>query len=310
MGCSSDKPKILYDIHPKLDRPISLKSESSYTFNMDLIEKFLFKPRVREYFQKISQNLYFIDSNDVLVFSGLFETIKDDLINLFKRLKIDLIIPTKSNTTIHSDGFRIDYHPSTKHDLDFFIPLFLFEFSLYSESLINNTKLKSIIFVNSLFYSSDLLTNQYRAAVPDYLQTHSLYLCTKERNPHYIRNIIHHEFFHYVERAYDKTFGDEEWKNFNISGFEYGKDNYFGENLNEYKGFVSFCSLYGLEEDKAEIFSFLMTNPEIALGHTDSIINMKIHTIIRFLTEYDINGIGRSNKDYIQYLKNARIKLL
>ena len=256
MGCSSDKEKNLYDRHQNNEKQSCLKYQPIFLFNLDLIDKFLFKPRVREYFQKISQNLDLINKTDESVFPGLFETIEDDMRNLFKRLNIEFIIPTKSNSITHSDRFIINYHPPTKHDLDFFLPIFILEFSLYPASLIKKTELKSIIFVNSIFYSSDVITNEYRAAVPDYLHTQSLYLSTKERNPQYIRNIIHHEFFHYIDWADDKTFEDNEWKSLNFSGFEYGKVDFLVENMNDYKGFVNFCSLHGLEEDKAEIFSY------------------------------------------------------
>ena len=199
--------------------------------------------------------------------------------------------------------------PSSTNDLDFYMPLFLFEILLYPKSFIKNSKINSFTFINSLnFVTPDY--QQYRAACPEYYKTKSLYLCTKERSPVYIRTVIHHEFFHYVDFIDDGTYDEPKWNKLNYPGFKYGKGGAYEREWKpldpETKGFLNFYSTTGIEEDKAEVFQYLMSFPEEAFAYKDMIINNKIYYMANFLRDFDTDGMGLPENDFFTNLTKHR----
>lgn len=248
MGCSSGKViKILDETPDKKTISKHINEEinlSENNFHEDIVEKFISKSVVSKYFQYISHN--FEQSYVNWEFSGLFSIIRDDLKNIFKRFKIELKIPEDNFTiSIREKNFKLECKPACKNDLDFYIPLFFSEFILYPTSLIQKSKIKRIVFVNSILFSDNENIDQYRAAVPDYIHTDSIYVSTKERNVTYIKNIIHHEFFHCIDSINNNYFEDDQWMLLNRKGFVYEKNNFF-DNA-DLTGFISPCSLSGME---------------------------------------------------------------
>ena len=106
--------------------------------------------------------------------------------------------------------------------------------------------------------------------MPDYEEdTLSLIFSCKERSIKYIRNVIHHELFHYFYYNFVGPYEDKDdlWEIFNPKGFEYSmqsqvwsqKEILTGD-YQDYDSFVSYFSKTKLEEDKAEIFSYMVTS--------------------------------------------------
>src|SRR5690606_19670716 len=86
--------------------------------------------------------------------------------------------------------------------------------------------------------------------------------------PGFLRRLIHHESFHFVDLADDGTVQrDPTWEALNPPGFVYGhggrsmRDPAASEPDPALTGFVTRYAQAALEEDKAEVFAFMMTAP-------------------------------------------------
>ncbi len=80
---------------------------------------------------------------------------------------------------------------------------------------------------------------------------------------------MHHEFYHLIEYNLieynsfkDFYYKDPDWNSLNSKDFTYGKggasaysDSTFANEKHPFDGFVTEYSTYGLEEDKAEIYT-------------------------------------------------------
>ena len=77
-----------------------------------------------------------------------------------------------------------------------------------------------------------------------------------------MRIVLHHEFFHYIDYADDQSYDDDEWEGLNQKGFKYGNG---GDSEREWvkldkntRGFINHYSTTALEEDRAEIYQYLI----------------------------------------------------
>lgn len=275
--------------------------------NNDILERLMAKPLVAAFFQKVFA-LKRITSEMELEYKGLFFIIKPELDEISKRFEIGFAIP-KSQFEVDLRSFKLECTPCTDSDLDLYLPLFLFEILIYPKSFLKNLKLKEFVFINSLnFHTAEY--EQYRAACPEYYKTMSIYYCAQERFPNYIRTVIHHELFHYVDFIHDKTYDDPKFSKFNTPGFRYGKGGAYEREWKplspETKGFLNFYSTTGIEEDKAEIYQFIMSFPNQAFKHQDEVVNKKVFYIGNFLKEFDKDGMGDVENDYFASLSKHR----
>ena len=135
------------------------------------------------------------------------------------------------------------------------------EFSLYPKNFIKKINLKKIILCDEIIINN----KNYRSGLSDYdYEIQAMIYSTKEKNLKYIRNVIHHELFHYYYFSDKGCFetNDYYWEIYNPKNFKYNNNNsdlIENEFLN-LNSFVSEFSKKSLEEDKAEIFSFLITS--------------------------------------------------
>src|SRR5205085_5605856 len=91
-----------------------------------------------------------------------------------------------------------------------------------------------------------------------------------DAGPEYARRVIHHDFFHLVDERDGRLLADPEWVALNPPGFQYGRggraaqaDPTAGELTDTVPGCVSRSAASAPEEDKAELFSALMTDPRV-----------------------------------------------
>jgi len=275
--------------------------------NQDILDRLLSKPLVKLFLEKIFA-IKRITSEMETEFRGLFSLIKSEYEDLEKRFEIKFSIPT-STFEVDLRSFKIQCNPCSDVDLDLYIPLFLFEIAIYPKSFLKLLKIKEFVFINSLTFCTSEY-EQYRAACPEYYKTFSLYYCAKERFPTYIRTVIHHELFHYVDFIHDGTYDDPKFNKLNTLGFKYGKGGAYEREwkpLNpELKGFLNFYSTTGIEEDKAEIFQYIMAFPEKAFKYEDEIVNKKIFYIANFMKEFDKESIGNIQNDFFGALIKHR----
>jgi hypothetical protein len=197
--------------------------------------------------------------------------------------------------------------PEESDSTDFieFIRVFSEEWNKYPLAWIQVNKLKNIVFVKNL-----KVTHQLRFAMPDpYDETlyyDMEYLIYGEE---YVREMIHHEFWHDIE---EQQFGDMYYKNstwcsYNIEGFKYGSGGSTAYDDGEYtygehprKGFVTTYSVYGEEEDRAELYCWFFTSRTWNLLTTwiieDRVLRKKYNWMLSFISGL----VPEMNVDYFK----------
>ena len=175
---------------------------------------------------------------------------------------------TKITFVQHKDWWY-KLEPINDNDVNYYLPLLILELSMYPKNFFKKIKLKNITLANTIIFHCETY-ERYRAGLPDYEEDSlSLAFSCKERNITYIRNVIHHELFHYFYFMFVGPFEDKDdlWEMFNPKGFEYhqkstlwSQKEILSNDYQDNNSFISYFSKTKLEEDKAEIFSFMMTS--------------------------------------------------
>ncbi len=187
--------------------------------------------------------------------------------------------------------------PTESDSVEFlkFISIFSEEWNKYPTEWIKVNNLKNIVFVKDL-----KVTHQQRFAMPDpYDETLYFdieYLIYGEK---YVREMIHHEFWHAIEEQQfgDMYFKNSTWCSYNVEGFKYGSGGSAAYDDGEYsygehprQGFVTSYSIYGEEEDRAELYCWLFTSRTWSLLTSwiieDTILRKKYNWMLTF-----INGL-------------------
>lgn len=175
--------------------------------------------------------------------------------------------------------------------VDRYLPLFFSEFNLYPPELVKKSGVTKIVLCKDLKYAG-----QKRAAYPGL--TSGVMCYDVERGSHsevYQRSSIHHEYFHLIDYRDDRSlYIDRQWDKLNPVGFTYGIG---GKNVQDDEtqsltfdqlGFMNKYSTQGVEEDKAEIFAYLMTRPELMRQRvkTDSVVASKTRMLKNLLASF------------------------
>ena len=276
--------------------------------NYDLFEKFLSEPLVQIYIEEVFRPNKEIKSFQLEKISGVFKRIESLLHQLFNRIGLELVIPL-SKYSLKSISFDLEGDPPTQSDLDCYTPILFMEFWIYGKSFIKKSKLKKIILLHNIDYTNSEYT-QDRAGCPEYDLTKSITFAIREKNLAYIRIVLHHELFHFIDYADDQNFDDEGWEKLNMKGFEYGEG---GDTEREWikleknkMGFINHYSTSALEEDRAEIYQYLISCPDEALNNNDVIVSKKAKRIQNFINEFDNKGIGDEKNNFWSNLIDYR----
>ena len=123
-----------------------------------------------------------------------------------------------------------------------------------------------------------------------------IYLRTPEAfwPPNYAPKAIHHELFHLLDYYDDRSYSDPEWEKLNLAGFHYGGGGFaMPENPAallpdaSVPGFLNAYSRSGIEEDKAEVFSQMIYEPEVLAARmtSDPILAAKHRALKAFLQQ-------------------------
>ena len=222
---------------------------------------------------------------------------------------------TKTTFIQHKDWWY-KLEPLSDNDINFYLPFLVLELSLYPKNFFKKINLKNITLSNTIIFHSENY-EQYRAGLPDYEEDSlSLVFSCKERNIKYIRNVIHHELFHYFYFNFVGPFEDKDdlWEMFNPKGFEYtlkstvwSQQEILVNDYQDYNSFVSHFSKAKLEEDKAEIFSYMVTsgNDIKDLLKREGVIGKFLY-IRQLMEKFDKNEFRQGSGDF--WYKTIRFK--
>lgn len=162
------------------------------------------------------------------------------------------------------------------------------EFSKYSAHALKSSGIKSIYLVANLY-----VDGQYRSGMPEPRLEHALYFDVSEANLQsedgaYMKRTFNHEFSHLIEYDLFGSFTpkDKSWTDCNLSNFAYGKGgpamysnpDYAHKSHPAY-GFVDGYATSAIEEDKAEMFAYFMTDPILvrSLANKDAGVACKLN---------------------------------
>lgn len=141
--------------------------------------------------------------------------------------------------------------------------IFIDEWAKYPSDWIEGSNLKHIMIVKKL-----AVGDTERAATPDPVGD-AVYYDIGYGADLYAREVIHHEFNHQVEYEHFNSYArqDPAWLALNPSGFTYNPrggvaayhEDGFSNDAHPEAGFVNRYAMYAIEEDKAEVYAYLMT---------------------------------------------------
>jgi hypothetical protein len=175
--------------------------------------------------------------------------------------------------------------------LDRYSTILAHEFLLYPPDFIRRSRLKQIVLCRGLSFDG-----QDRTAVPDF-EHDTLYLdvVRGEHSRIYQRNVIHHDFFHIIDYRDDGELGsDKPWQSLNPEAFRYGnggermQDDPLSGLSSDRPGFLTRYATSAVGEDKAELFSHLMTEYAVVAQRAaeDRIIREKVSLLKARLAKY------------------------
>jgi Putative zinc-binding metallo-peptidase len=224
----------------------------------------------------------------------------------FEKYRIDIVrsgaqFPLFPLTILQGQG-KIHGAKADPSNVESYWPLFLSEWNVYPAELMAKTRMKHIILCQDLAYEASPSRPQLRAALPDLEYTSAprthLYLdVARGRDDElYVREVIHHEFFHIIDWCDDRSLDrDDVWRALNPPEFTYGtggaaqQENPFAAVLTEDEpGFLNPYAMSGLEEDKAEIFAYMVVARQYMAERAmrDDIIRKKMHTMAERLQAF------------------------
>lgn len=166
------------------------------------------------------------------------------------------------------------------------------EWAKYPQSWIDSSGVVGVSIVKQIS-----VEGQIRAAMPD-VDGDVVYYAI-DYDLEYMETVIHHEYNHLVEfnifDVYDRS--DPEWTSCHPDSFSYKgggvlayDDPEYSEQLHPQTGFVSVYATYAIEEDKAELFSYLMDDelyPQLVeWASTDSCLREKVSEYQDFIDDY------------------------
>ena len=300
----------IFIIQKSSTNDFNLQGDFTKLENYDLFEKFIKIRLVKIFIEEIFRPNKEIKTFQIEKIKGIFKKIEKLLYELFSRLDIELNIPSET-FYLESSTFKLNGKPASDSDLDCYTPLLFMEFWIYGKSFIKNSKLKTINLLHNIIYT-DSDGTQDKKGFPDYDGSKSLTYAINEQNLAYIRIVLHHEFFHYIDYADDSSYEDDGWEKLNQKGFEYGEggnsERVWIKLEKNQKGFINHYSTTALEEDRAEIYQYLISCPDEALNNNDIIVSKKAKRIQKFLNNFDKDGVGNYKNNFWANLIDYRQK--
>ena len=156
------------------------------------------------------------------------------------------------------------------------------ELSLYPRELFQKTKSDTLVLCRALAINGGL-----RAVIPD-LRTGTLYIDCDEitlLDSEYFSRYLHHEVFHLIDcRSNSDLTRNAAWMAANPAEFKYqAMKSVEGEGALdlEVPGFLSRYSRTAVNEDMAELFSFMIVYPDLVIKRSkvDSVLDKKVKLI-------------------------------
>lgn len=219
------------------------------------------------------------------------QTPRERLASLANEYGIEIVVldaPTKAQRS----DYAVTAEAVSDEMLAKYEPIFEAEWKRYPRTLMVRTKLGRIVIGKNV-----RVQDQPRAAVPEFTPGWFwLDADVGSRLPAYGRHVIHHDFFHMIDE-FDSSDGrgDKVWEGLNLPNVKYGKGGWFMQKGNvgalrsDLPGFLTEYSTSAVEEDKAEVFSHLITSTAFVLERVkvDPVIAAKVARIKALVVAFE-----------------------
>lgn len=190
------------------------------------------------------------------------------------------------------DGYEVTADPVTEAQLAAYAPLFDQEWRRYPRTLMVRTRLGTV-----LLGANVRVNGQPRAAVPEEIPGWFwLDAAVGSRLPAYGKHVIHHDFYHLIDYwdSPDRR-RDPNWETLNPPGTHYGTGGWNMQKGNpgalrsDLPGFLCAYATSAVEEDKAEVFSHLLTSTPFVMDRVahDPVIARKVARIRALVVAFE-----------------------
>ncbi len=208
-----------------------------------------------------------------------------------QQFEIEILATTAASTAYTHHG-QILCSDASGAAIEAYTVLFADEFSLYPKLAIEKSQLERVVLCEKLSFDG-----QRRSAVPDFAKN-TLYLDVRngEFDELYQRQVIHHEFFHIIDYRDDgELYEDADWMTLNPADFSYGTGGANAQEIantglltTQYPGFLNHYSTTGVEEDKAELFGYLLVSTEhvVARAANDPVLRAKVARMKQLFADF------------------------
>lgn len=169
------------------------------------------------------------------------------------------------------------------------------ELSRYPRAFVERARLSRVVLCSAL--------TEAETPIPSLPNFHRTLLLDVDAGPAFLRRLIHHEVFHFLDYADDdQVQRDPEWEKLNDRWFVYGSGGRFERDPRSsargsasLPGFVTRYAQSALEEDKAETFAFLMVDPGWleARAEQDAVLGRKLAAVRRQIERLGLALPGR-----------------
>jgi hypothetical protein len=214
-----------------------------------------------------------------------------DLQQIAKLYKIE-IVASEARFSVANTYGRIEGNCAAAESLASYARLFAPEFTLYPQELVARSQLKRVVLCTDLFFAG-----QRRNAVPDF-EHDTIYLDVSRGSysKPYLREVIHHEFFHVIDFRDDgELYHDASWEALNPADFKYGNGGRNAQDIDttsvltdKWPGFLNHYSTTGVEEDKAEMFAHMIVDSAYVeqRAKNDRVIEAKVARMKALLVSF------------------------
>jgi hypothetical protein len=206
------------------------------------------------------------------------------------RVGVEVLVP-REPFALGGSAERLSGRPASELEVSRVIGVLTDELARYPQGFLQKSRLRRAIVCERLQLGETRIPS-----LPNYEQS---LLIDAGSTDTFLRRLIHHEVFHFVDYADDdQVLRDPEWERLNDHYFVYGAGGRFerepsGSALSEtVPGFLTGYSTAALEEDKAELFSLSVTLPQVVRyrASKDVIVASKVQALARQLSRFDRRG--------------------
>jgi hypothetical protein len=216
-----------------------------------------------------------------------------------KSVGVPILLPSTPELPVFSQG-GVNFRPLGRGEsssTETYLRLYIDEFSKYPRSFTRAVNLEWVAFVKGLRVLDDPRAATYlrHFAAGTMAPAGGMVYDVQQGalNENYVRWVLHHEFFHFIDDHLNRDIEDQAWAELNSKDFRYtGVDAPNSSFLDHPRpGVITTYSMKSKWEDRAELFAALFVDkahPRLReIADADPVVRSKIRFMLRLLGRID-----------------------